>query len=356
MEQEIPKGKTKFISNSISFIVDDRYEYINQLSSGSFDAIVSAIDHQTNTKVAIKKFSNIFQDLIDTKNILWMLKILQFLNHQNIVNLLNIQLPPSRFCYNDIYIVTDLMEVNLCRVIRSGQELTDEHIQYFMYQLLRGVCYIHSANITHRNISPIHILLNRNCDLKISGWGFARSCSEIAENLEEYVGSRWYRAPEMILNSFRNTKSIDIWSCGCIFAEILGRNPVFPGKNYLDQIKVIVKVLGTPTREDIGFISNSAAKRFVESLPQTEKIEWSVLFPTASTDMLDLLDKMLQFSPKKRWAAEQCLAHPYFRDLHESQEILADKHFDASFDNSELTRDQLSNFIYEEALQFHPNI
>lgn len=137
--------------------------------------------------------------------------------------------PPARTGFNDIYIVTNLMETDLHRVIYSRQELTDEHIQYFLYQILRGMLYIHSANVIHRDLKPNNILLNKNCDLKICDFGLARGFDNENEFKTEYVVTRWYRAPEVILNASEYTKALDIWSIGCIFAELLGRTPLFPG-------------------------------------------------------------------------------------------------------------------------------
>lgn len=150
--------------------------------------------------------------------------------------MLDIVLPENKTGYDDIYIVTDLMETDLHRVIYSKQPLTKEHIQYFMYQLLRGVLYMHSANVIHRDLKPSNILLNKHCDLKICDLGLGRGYDTIEDFMTEYVVTRWYRAPEVILNASEYTNAIDIWSIGCIFAELLGRTALFPGENFLDQI------------------------------------------------------------------------------------------------------------------------
>lgn len=177
-------------------------------------------------------------------------------------------LPDSRTGYNDIYIVTDLMETDLHRVIYSKQQLTDEHIQYFMYQTLRAVLYMHSADVIHRDLKPSNILLNKHCDLKICDLGLGRGFGSEDETKTEYVVTRWYRAPEVILNASEYTKAIDIWAIGCIFSELLGRTPLFPGEDYLDQIQRVISVLGTPSYEDLSFIGNEHALVFVRGLPK----------------------------------------------------------------------------------------
>ena len=127
-----------------------------------------------------------------------------------------------------------------------------------------------------------------------------------------YVVTRWYRAPEVILNASEYTKAIDIWAIGCIFAELLGRTALFPGENYLDQVQRIISVLGTPTFDDISYIGNEQALNFIKSLPKRSKQAFSALFPGANALGLDLLSRMLTFNPHNRLSVEDCLAHPYF--------------------------------------------
>ena len=114
--------------------------------------------------------------------------------------------------------------------------------QYFLYQLLRGLKYVHSANVLHRDLKPSNLLLNANCDLKIADFGLARTTSE-TDFMTEYVVTRWYRAPELLLNCSEYTAAIDIWSVGCILGEIITRQPLFPGKDYVHQLRLITEVL-----------------------------------------------------------------------------------------------------------------
>jgi len=355
MEDQVPTGKTKFVAGGNTFIVDDRYEFLKKIGHGAYGVVVAAYDHKTNMKVAIKKIPNAFDDLIDAKRIVREIKLLSFFDHENTISLLNVLKPPNRTGYEDIYLVTDLMETDLHRVVYSRQELTDDHIQYFLYQILRGILYMHSANVIHRDLKPSNLLLNKNCDLKICDLGLARGYDKETENLTEYVVTRWYRAPEVILNSSMYSKQIDVWGVGCIFAELLGRAPLFPGEDYLDQVQRVIGVLGTPTTEDMHFISNPAARRFINKLPKREKVKFSTLYPKANPVALDLLEKMLVFNPDKRWTVEQCLKHSYFRDLHNpEEEPTASDPFDWSFDNFEPTKDILQNMVYEESLKFNP--
>lgn len=160
--------------------------------------------------------------------------------------------------------------------------------------------------------------------------------------LTEYVVTRWYWAPEVILNASEYDHAIDIWSIGCIFSELLGRAPLLPGDDYLDQIKRVVGILGTPTSEELEFIGNDLAVKYVKSLPKRNKQSWSTLFPKSNPVALDLLGKMLHFSPLKRYNIKQCLAHPYFEGLHnEATEPVSKEPFDWSWDNFEPTKEIL---------------
>ena len=219
---------------------------------------------------------------------------------------------------------------------------------------------MHSANIIHRDLKPANILANKNCDLKICDLGLGRGEVRDEEDeekkieLTEYVITRWYRAPEVILCPSEYSKAVDIWSIGCIFAELLGRQPLFPGDHYLDQIQKIISVLGTPKNDDLEFITKIEAKDFLMKLVKRTKQTWSSLFPNANPVALDLLGKMLTFNPKKRYTVDQCISHPYFEGLHDpEQEPITSKVFDWSFDSVELTKENLQNMIYEESLYFH---
>ena len=169
-----PKTHHTFVNSGTTFTVEKKYELIKQVGLGADGVVCSCNDKKSNTKVAVKKVPNAFEDLVDAKRILREIKLLAFFDHENIISLLDVPRPPSKTNYPDIYIVTDLMETDLHRVIYSKQELSDEHIQYFLYQLLRGLLHIHSANVAHRDLKPSNILVNKNCDLKICDLGLGR--------------------------------------------------------------------------------------------------------------------------------------------------------------------------------------
>ncbi|CAH1760064.1 7112_t:CDS:2 [Entrophospora sp. SA101] len=200
-------------------------------------------------------------------------------------------------CLNQSYLIQELMETDMHRVIRT-QNLSDDHCQYFIYQTLRGLKALHSANV---------------CD-----FGLARSANSSDEHsgfMTEYVATRWYRAPEIMLTFKEYTKAIDVWSVGCILAEMLNGKPLFPGRDYHHQLTLILDVLGTPTMEDFHGIKSRRAREYIRSLPFKKRIPFSKMFPDANTHAIDMLEKLLTFNPTKRITVEEALEHPYLEPV-----------------------------------------
>ena len=174
--------------------------------------------------------------------------------------------------------------------------------------------------------------------------------------MTEYVATRWYRAPEIMLSWKEYTKAIDVWSVGCIFAELLGRRPLFPGKDYIHQLNLITDVIGTPDEEDIESIESEKARRYIASLPLKPPIPPERIFPNANPEAIDLLQRMLVFHPGKRITVEDALAHPYLASLHDpSDEPLAHAEFSFDFERVPLTKQALRELLTNEMLCFHPD-
>ena len=239
------KDTTQEILNS--FNLRPRYEPQKIIGYGAYGIVIQARDTETDQLLAIKKLNKI-EDVVDIKRNLREIKCMRILKHESILSLkrvIHIQESPKEI--GEIYLITELMETDLHRILKSDQELTDDHAQYFLYYLLRALKYIHSANIVHRDVKPSNILVNADCTIKICDFGLSRQIDSGLEDLTEYVVTRFYRAPEIMLSSHMYTKSVDIWSTGCTFAEILGRKVLFTGGNYIKQIDLIIKLLGTPS-------------------------------------------------------------------------------------------------------------
>jgi len=342
--------------NSCKFTIDARYVPIKPIGKGAYGVVCSAEDASSNSKVAIKKITDAFDDLIDAKRILREIRILRHFDHENVIGIRDMLNPPLELPFNDIYIVLDLMDTDLERIIASNNVLTDHHMQYFVYQLLRGLKYIHSANVIHRDLKPSNLLLNADCDLKICDFGLARGVKDNVD-LTKYVVTRWYRAPELLCSCKDYTDKIDMWSVGCIFAELLGRTPLFPGEDYIKQMDLIFSVLGTPASEDIQFISNEKAYQYVRRLRPKPKIPFSQIYPDANPLALDLLAKMLRFNPHKRCTVDQALAHPWLKDLHVPEtEFVCREPFNFDFEDDLTDKASIQEHMLEEVYRFRPFI
>eukprot|EP01031_Cornospumella_fuschlensis_P041490 gene41490-50631_t len=175
------KSFHSFKASGQQFEIPSRYTLIRPIGHGAYGVVISAQDKKTGQKVAIKKIARAFEDPVDAKRILREIKLMKVFSHENVIRIIDI-LPPPPECeeFEDVYIVQDLMETDLHRIIYSRQPLTIDHIQYFIYQILRGLKYIHSANVLHRDLKPSNLLLKSNCDLKICDFGLARGVEDEA--------------------------------------------------------------------------------------------------------------------------------------------------------------------------------
>eukprot|EP00941_MAST-03F_sp_MAST-3F-sp1_P005461 g5461.t1 len=354
-EEDNGDGSTHtFVVQGTKFCVDKKYEVIKPIGHGAYGVVVSARNNETKDKVAIKKVPDAFDDLIDGKRILREIKLLRHFNHDNIIGLRDLQKPKSMASFKDVYIVTDLMETDLHRVVYSKQQLSNDHIKYFVYQILRALKYMHSAGVIHRDIKPSNLLLNADCDLKLCDFGLARGIDRDELTLTEYVVTRWYRAPEIMLACPNYTKAIDVWAVGCIMAELFGRKPLFPGNDYIHQLKIISDVVGTPAAEDLDWIASDRARNFMTELPRKPRIPFGEIYPNASEAGIDLLDKMLQFNPAKRITVEAALTHPYMSNLASPDEPVCPRLFNFEEEGDELDEAALRRLIYAEVCAFHP--
>lgn len=354
-----------FPAGKHTFTVDKRYSMVRVVGSGAYGVVISSKDSKSPKNVAIKMVPRAFNDEIDAKRILREIKLLKHFQHENIVGIVDMMPPTARYLedFHDVYIVTDLMETDLHRIIYSKQKLSIDHAQYFIYQLLRGLKYIHSADVIHRDLKPSNLLVNSNCDLKICDFGLARGIGEKQTEgqggtmlLTEYVVTRWYRAPEIMLACHEYSKPIDMWSVGCIFAELIQRKPYFPGEDYIDQLTIICDKLGKLSEQDLDFVTSEKAKRFMRKLPKKNPTPLKAQFPSAPSDALDLMRSLLQIHPHRRINVEDALSHKFLSQLHnEDDEPVAEENFDYSFENEKLHRLRLQELIWREAGQFRPS-
>lgn len=333
--------------------LDTRYTVEKIIGSGSYGVVLRARDKsQDNALVAIKRVNKeIFEEVILAKRILREIKLLAHFHDDNIIGLRNI-LTPLNENFDSFYIVMDIMETDLKQVIRSGQKLTDAHVQFFIYQALRALHVIHKAGVIHRDVTPANILVNTNCDLKICDFGLAKEESDDGADMTDYVTMRWYRAPELVMEHKSYTSQIDVWGIGCIMGELLGSKPLCTGKDRVNQLDKIVELVGTPSEEDLN-IGSTAAQRYLRKKTPRPPVDLTAKFPGANPDAINLMQQLLQFHPDKRITVVNAMRHKYLSQLYdESDEKVSVEIF--SYDDSQLdTIARVKKAIFDTSVEFH---
>lgn len=341
------------------FEVLRRYTDLHPLGSGAQGVCCSARDTVADRSVAIKKLSRPFQNITHAKRAYRELKLMRLVNHVNIIGLLDVFTPQKSLDeFQDVYLVMELMDANLCQVIQM--ELDHERISYLLYQLLCGIKHLHSAGIIHRDLKPSNIVVDRRCTLKILDFGLARSRNH-NHNMTPYVVTRYYRSPEVVLG-MKYGQNVDIWSVGCIMGEMVRGRVLFCGTDHIDQWNKITELLGTPSSEFTDRL-HSTVRDFVTSRPHREGIPFERLFsdnyfpPDSqqyeqlnSKNARDLLSKMLVIDPKHRMTVEEALQHPYINLWFKDDEVNGPPpgQYDDSAEAEELTVQQWKELIYRE--------
>ncbi|XP_058844801.1 mitogen-activated protein kinase 14-like isoform X2 [Acipenser ruthenus] len=310
-----------------------RYTGLIPVGSGAYGTVCGAIDQRTKEKVAIKKLYRPFQSLIHAKRAYRELRLLRHIQHENVICLLNVFTPDSSpDTFQTFYMVMPFVDQDLSHIMKKGK-LTDKMISYILYQILQGLKYIHSAGIVHRDLKPSNLAVNQNCELKILDFGLARHAES---EMTGYVVTRWYRAPEIILNWMHYTQTVDMWSVGCILAELITGHVLFPGKDYFDQLKLIMKLTGTPHPSLVQKMQSKDAKRYIQALPPQVKRNFREAFPNMDKKVVDLLEKMLVLDPDRRLTAREGLSHRYLEEYHDPESEPESIPYDDSFENLEL--------------------
>lgn len=297
--------------------IPSRYAAGKIVGRGAYGIVCSAVDTTNGERVAIKKIGKVFEDLVDGKRILRELTLLAFINHPNLLYLKDVFRPTDPDSFADIYLVTQFMETDIGALLKCRVNLVEEHCRYYMYQLACGLRYLHAAGILHRDLKPANLLTNGDCELKICDFGLARARGAL---MTDYVVTRWYRPPELLLVCDGYHTAIDMWAVGCLAYEILTRKPLFPGKDYIHQITLIVDTVGSPKMSDLKLVKSNEAKAFIRTMPPREPISMDILMPRATTNMKHFVSRLLTFDPDQRMTAEEAIAHPWLASMIESDE------------------------------------
>jgi mitogen-activated protein kinase 15 len=273
--------------------------------------------------------------------------------HENIIEIKGIFEADNNM---DIYIVCDFKETDLHQVIKSSV-LEPVHEQAIIHQILKALKYMHSGELIHRDLKPSNVLLDVSCQVKICDFGLARSVAshsedqfEFSQVLTDYVATRWYRAPELLLGSTSYTKGVDIWAVGCILAEIVLKKPLFPGSSTLDQLERIIEVTGKPSPEDQETINSPFKSQMLDSIGIRRRIPLEELIPNTSAIAIDFMKRCFQFNPSKRPSVDELLRHPLISRFHDpSRELDCPSPIRIPLDdNIRLTIKEYRDKLYEE--------
>ncbi|KAI9091161.1 kinase-like domain-containing protein [Phlyctochytrium arcticum] len=336
---------------SLTHPISVKYSFRRIIGKGAYGTVWAAKHRTTGVDVAIKKIgARNFENVMWAKRALRELKLLRHLHgNDNVTAFIEAETnsnDPRDF--NELYLVEGLMEADLAQIIKSGQRLTNQHYQYFLYQILRGLKWMHSADVVHRDLKPGNLLVNGDCELRICDFGLARGQPNQDAHLvqTEYVATRYYRAPEVILSPRHYGKPLDLWSVGCIFGELLLGKVMFKGSNYVDQLKIIFEVLGTPEKLDEMGLCSPKVLKLLQGWRKWDKMPFSTIFPSADAKCLELLDKLLTFRPDDRITAVEALEHPYLESYHlEEDEPSHPTLFDYGFEWAENIDDIKSGWL-----------
>jgi len=404
--------------------VPKRYELREHLGSGSYGYVRAAYDSETKSTVAIKRISHLFEDLTDCKRVLREVCILNRLKHDLIVKLIDIIVPGDFNSFQEVSLVFEFVPSDFKKLLRQNIWLTELHVKTLMYNSLMAMKYAHSAGVYHRDIKPANCLVNEDCIVKVCDFGLARTVKHPNRNpklgrsntlpaadadvedclhpgvgvpvtakeqqkMTTHVVTRWYRAPELILLNDNYSGAVDVWSLGCIFAELMQmmqgnasssseRQPLFPGATCFplspdrkrqtdykfhaqggkDQLAVIFGVMGSPDPNDVACLERSDAKKYLEYFSQKDPQNLKKRFPRCSEQAVNLLRKMLTFNPDKRITVEDCLKHDFFTAIrHPELERVASKPCVLPFDDDEgLSERELRYYFLKEIEAFHPEL
>ena len=295
--------------------MQNKYEVLGVVGEGAYGIVYKCKNKETGKYVAIKKFKEVGDELVK-KTMKRELKMLQRLHHPNVV-----EFQDAFRRKGNLFLVFEFVDKNLLELLQEHPNGLDPNlIRHLIYQLCKSIKYLHEQNIIHRDIKPENLLITDKMESKLCDFGFARLVSETNEKLTDYVATRWYRAPELLLSQGNYGKEVDYWAIGCIMGELVDGNPLFPGENELDQIHCIQKVLGNLTdKQEEMFYNNpifNGKSLLNVTKPETLEKRYMGKF---SKKAISFMKGLLALDPKKRLNGNTVFKHAYFEKL-----VLAD--------------------------------
>ena len=330
-----------------------RYEIVQKIGKGAYGVVWKAVDKVTHQIVALKKIFGAFRNSTDAQRTFREISFLkQMQGNPRIVELLAVYKAVNNL---DLYVVFELLESDVHSVIRANI-LQDVHKRFIVWQLLCGLKYLHSRRLIHRDLKPSNLLINSDSTVKLCDFGLARTFSEGNQAqavMTEYVSTRWYRSPELIIGSNHYNEGVDMWAVGCIVGELFAGKPLFPGSSTLDQMERVVAFTGPPSASDIASMKSEFAETMIANLTYNQpRMTLKQKLPNADADTIDFVQKLLVFNPENRMSAAAALEHPFVAQFHNPEEeaVTGEPLKTSLNDNKRYTVADYRNKIYRNLL------
>ncbi|KAK9768099.1 cyclin-dependent kinase 5 [Basidiobolus ranarum] len=291
----------------------DKYQKIEKLGEGTYGIVYKAQNRETSDVVALKRIRLDNEEEGVPCTAIREISLLKELKHPNIVRLYDVLHTEKKLTLVFEYLDSDLKKF----LDTYGGDIDVFTIKQLMYQLLLGIAFCHEHRVLHRDLKPQNLLINKKNELKLADFGLARAFGIPVRSYSNEVVTLWYRAPDVLMGSRQYSTSIDVWSVGCIFAEMASGRPLFPGTSINDQLMRIFKVQGTPTEEMWPGVSQ--LPDYKKDFPVYQKVALETLIPKLDPLGIDLINKLLELQPEKRISAENALQHAYFDGLNRKE-------------------------------------
>lgn len=285
------------------------FNCFEKIGEGTYGVVYKAEDKNTKRTVALKKIRLKKETEGVPSTALREISLLKELNHPNIV-----QLEDVVYCDQKLYLVFEYLELDLKKLLETRSAgLSMRTAKSYLYQLLRGLSYCHSRCILHRDLKPQNLLVDNEGNIKLADFGLARAFDVPLKVYTHEIVTLWYRAPEVLLGTKIYSTAVDVWSIGCIFAEMLTRRPLFSGDSEIDQLFRVFRTLGTPDEES--WPGCSKLGDYKSTFPKWAPQDMTTILPMLDMEGHDLLSKLLTYEPESRISAKRALVHPFFKDV-----------------------------------------
>ncbi|CAK9073334.1 unnamed protein product [Durusdinium trenchii] len=335
-----------------SFQLPARYHFQKLLGSGSYGVVASFRDATDGRDVAIKRMRKVFDNFLMLRRTLREIKLMRHFRHPNLLQLHDVLLVESG---GELYISMELMDCDLDRLVRGrGVPLEESLCRSYCSQVLLGLLHLHCAHVIHRDLKPANIFIRLKAhEAKIGDLGLSRGIAvdgqtgeaihPIEEQLTEYVVTRWYRAPEVLLARSKYGPKVDVWSVGCILYEMWTAKALFPGKNSLDQLSKVVGIMGMPSLEEQWWVPEESRPLLLRCSPQSRSVKGlSKMLGHLDGDGATMLRGLLAFDPSRRLSVEAALQHPYLEGCSSTAQVERAKVVEAADVTYDLQYDGIS--------------